>query len=375
MTIAVDLRSLQTKGISGVENYILNLLEHMLTIDKDNRYLFFYNALKPQSLEHLQYVNAENVTTRIPNKLLNASLRLSGRPVFEQLIGDFDVLFLPNVNHYAHLPLKKSVITVHDLSPFIAPDFHTAKHRLWHWFLATKKVYAKADLLLAVSENTKQDLINHFGISERKIKVIYPGVNHAIFNPSISVDSVREVRNIYGLPGEYILFVSTLEPRKNVQGLIKAFEQLDSLDTSLVLVGKLGWKYAEILEAINSSKKKRLIKYLGYVDEAHKPAIMKLARTVAYPSFYEGFGFVPLEAMALGVPVVTSQVSSIPEVVRDAALLVDPRSIEDMAFALSEAVHNQVLRQQLIVKGQARAYAFTWEKTAQATLDVLNSVK
>jgi glycosyltransferase involved in cell wall biosynthesis len=121
--------------------------------------------------------------------------------------------------------------------------------------------------------------------------------------------------------------------------------------------------------------KKRQIHYLGYIEEKDKPAIMRLAKAVVYPSFYEGFGFVPLEAMAVGVPVVTSQVSAIPEVVRDAALLINPYNIGDLSYALSEISRNQVLRQQLITKGLTRATAFTWDKTASQVLEVFQSLR
>ena len=155
MRIAIDLRSLQTKNVSGVENYTSHLLEHLLALDKTNQYVFFYNALKAETPDHLSYVNATNVRTRIPNKLFNFSIRAFGRPYLEKLTGDFDIVFLPNVNHVAHGPGKKTVITVHDLSPFIFPEFHSPKHRLWHAILNTKKVYEQADALISVSEFTK----------------------------------------------------------------------------------------------------------------------------------------------------------------------------------------------------------------------------
>ncbi len=374
MKIAVDLRSLQSGGVSGVENYILNLLEHLLAIDHDNQYLFFSSGPLPETFEHLQYVNSKIIQTRIPNRLLNVSLKITGRPHFEQLVGDFDVLFLPNANHFGINANKKLVVTVHDLSPLITPQFYDAKRRFWHWFLNTQKIFQRADRLIAVSEHTKHDLIKRASIDERKITVINPGINRATFDSHISVDRLREARNVYGLPANFILFVSTLEPRKNLTGLIKAFEAITS-DAHLVIVGKLGWKYGDILDAIGKSKKKRLIKYLGYVSETDKPAIMKLARAVVYPSFYEGFGFVPLEAMSLGVPVVTSQVASIPEVVADAALLVNPYNLDDLAFAISEVLENNSVRTLLIAKGSERVKRFTWEQTAQQTLAVFNALR
>ena len=374
MKIAIDLRSLQTGSVTGVENYILNLLEHLLELDRQNNYIFFYNAFGTTGLKHLQYVNSQTVETKIPNRFLNLSLKFINYPKFEKLLGNFDILFLPNANYFAITSGKKLVVTVHDLSPFILPEFYNLRWRLGHFMQNIAKTYKRADLLLAVSEHTKQDLIKVVGIPENKIKVIHPGVDHRIFHSKISIDTLREVRNIYGLPGDYLLFISTLEPRKNLTGLIKAYEQSDT-QSDLVIVGKLGWKYDEILQTIAKSPKKRQIHYLGYIEEKDKPAIMRLAKAVVYPSFYEGFGFVPLEAMAVGVPVVTSQVSAIPEVVRDAALLINPYNIGDLSYALSEISRNQVLRQQLITKGLARATVFTWDKTASQVLEVFQSLR
>jgi glycosyltransferase involved in cell wall biosynthesis len=373
MRIAIDLRSLQTKNVSGVENYTSHLLEHLLALDKTNQYVFFYNALKAETPDHLSYVNATNVRTRIPNKLFNFSIRAFGRPYLEKLTGDFDIVFLPNVNHVAHGPGKKTVITVHDLSPFIFPEFHSPKHRLWHAILNTKKVYEQADALISVSEFTKNDLISHFGIPEHKIHVVHPGVDHESLQSRVSQDELRHVRNVYGLPTNFLLFLSTLEPRKNVKGLIKAFEQVNS-DAHLLLVGKPGWKHKEIFSLINDSKKRKLISYLGYVNEADKPALISLAQAVVYPSFYEGFGFVPLEAMSLGTPVLTSQVSSIPEVVSNAALLINPYNHNDLVFAISEILSNENLRTKLISQGRAQAMRYQWDISAQKTLAVFEQL-
>ncbi len=192
MKIAIDLRSLQTGSVSGVENYILNLLEHLLELDRQNEYIFFYNSYGTTGLKHLQYVNSRTVETRIPNRFLNLSLKFLQFPKFEKLLGDFDVLFLPNANYFALTPQKKLVVTVHDLSPFILPEFYNLRWRLGHWMQNIAKTYKRADLLLAVSEHTKQDLIKVIGIPESKIKVIIKQLGEILFdemNLSIIQDS------------------------------------------------------------------------------------------------------------------------------------------------------------------------------------------
>ncbi len=374
MKIAVDLRSLNSGGISGVENYIVNLLEHLLPSDSRNNYTLFHNALGGENLTHLQFLNAKEKSTRLPNKLLNLSVKFFAKPKFEQLIGDFDSLFLPNLNHFALGPKKKLVVTVHDLSPVVTPEFYDARRRFWHSFLGFKKTLERANLILAVSNFTKQDLMTFFKLPETKIKVVYPGIDHSLFHPNLPSSKLREIRNLYNLPGDFILYLSTVEPRKNLIGLIEAFEQIKN-PVSLVIAGKLGWKYQKTLEKMKQSLKARDIKYLGYIPENDKPYIIKLARAVVYPSFYEGFGFVPLEAMSVGTPVVTSQVTSLPEVVEDSALLINPYNIDDLAKALEEVLSNNKLRESLINKGLARSQKFNWQTTARETLAYLNTLQ
>lgn len=373
MKIAIDLRSLQGGGISGVENYIYNLLEHLLQQDKHNQYVFFQNGYWNDNSDHLKFMNASFKQARIPNKILNFSLRFFKFPKLESLVGEFDLFFMPNANQVSVKKQSKLIITVHDLSPLLLPQMYSLRRRLWHKFLSLEKLYKKADLLLAVSEHTKHDLVTLLNIPENKIKVIYPGIDHSVFKPDITEADLRKVRNNYNLPGKFILFISTLEPRKNLLNLIKALSRMKE-PAHLVVAGKLGWKYSSLIKALASPELKERIHYLGYIEEQDKPALYKLASLVAYPSFYEGFGFVPLEAMAVGTPVVTSNVSSLPEVVRDCAILVDPYRVDMLALAMDEAVSNLSLRQNLVEKGFIRAKDFNWFETAKQTLEAFESV-
>ena len=322
MKIAIDLRSLSSGSISGVENYCLNLLESLLALDKKNHYILFYNSFSPLSGDGFHFVNSKVITTRWPNKILNLGLKLNAVSL-EKLIGDFDMLFMPNLNQFNIGMGKKLAITVHDLSPIVTPEFYDIKRRVWHKFLNYKKAFERANVLFAVSEYTKQDLIRIFNINPQKIKVAYPGVDHSVFHPELEQAENRGLRNSFGLPGEFILFLNTIEPRKNLAGLIKAFEQYNG-SAHLVIAGRLGLKYSNDFKLIKNSKKSAKIKYIGYIEEQHKPALIKLAKVLVYPSFYEGFGFQALEAMAVGTPVIASEVTSLPEVVGGAGLLVNP---------------------------------------------------
>jgi len=364
--IAIDLRSLSSGSISGVENYIVNLLESLLTLDNKNSYILFYNSWKDQNTTQFQFINSEVKRTRLPNKILNGALKL-GLTSVERMLGPIDWFFMPNLNQYSVSSRTKLAITVHDLSPVVVPEFYDTRRRLWHKFLNYKKAFERADVIFAVSNFTKNDLIRLFNIADKKIKVVYPGIDHHIFNPEIPSAKLREARNLFGLPGEYFLFLSPIEPRKNLSMLVKAFDSLKS-GTHLVIAGRKGWKYEKIFREISESKKLSKIKYLGYLEEEDKPAIIKLAKAVIYPSFYEGFGFVPLEAQSMGVPTIVSQVSALPEVVEQASLLIDPYSIGSLTRALEEIDGNENLRQMLISKGKITSQKFNWKNTATQVL-------
>ena len=369
MKIAVDLRSLSSGYVSGVENYTLNLLDHMLKLDKTNEYLLFYNAFSRRALTDFQFVNSRILSTRYPNKLLNLAFKLQAVG-FENLLGEFDVLFLPNPNQFCLKSRARLVVTAHDLSPLTTPEFYDLKRRLWHGFLNFRKIFERADAIAAVSDYTRQDLIRLLGVDENKVKTIYPGVNHRQFRPDLSEAFLRQVRNLYGLPGDYILFLNTLEPRKNLVNLIKAFEQLDK-EIFLVIAGKPGWKYAALLRAIKNSRKRSRIKLLGYVSEQHKPALIRMSKFLVYPSFYEGFGFQPLEAAACCRPAVVSSATSLPEVLGSASLLVNPYQPQELTKAFNLLLNDPAFADRLAQKAAAKAKDYAWEKTAKETLQLI----
>lgn len=369
MKITVDLRSLQSGSVSGVENYTLNLLENLLTLDKKNQYALFSNSWSKVNIPDFHFVNAKSVKTQLPNKLLNLALKFNFTKL-EKFTGKANWLFMPNLNQFNILPETKLAITVHDLSPVITPFYYNWKRRVWHKFLDYKKAYHRANVIFTVSKYTKLDLIRHFNISPEKIVVSYPGIDQPGLNSKLTENKLRAVRNFYGLPIEYILFLNTIEPRKNLGNLIKAFEALNS-KVSLVIAGRKGWNYKNVLKQIRLSPKKNRIKYLGYVEESDKSAIIKQAEALVYPSFYEGFGFQPLEAMALGVPTVVSQVTSLPEVVQDSSIMVDPNSATSIQKGLEQILLKGELREKLIASGKARAKEFNWKISASKVIKEL----
>lgn len=373
MNIAVDLRSLHTSEFSGVESYTVNVLEQLLISDKENTYTLFYNGFREKRFDYFHFINAKYKQTRFPNRLMNISLKLAGRPYLEHLIGSCDVLFLPNWNLCAVQPKTKVILTVHDLSPLLMPEMYNAKARAWHRFINIPKLVKRMNGVVAVSEHTKTALMEVLDVPAEKIVVAPLGVDHESFTPNLDIDQLRHTRNNYGLPGDFLLFVGTIEPRKNLTNIIEAFEKLSD-PAHLVIAGKWGWKYHDILRRIQRSSKRRLIKLIGYVPEADKPYIMKLARAFVWPSLYEGFGLPVLEAMSVGTPVVTSSVTSLPEVTGDTAMLVNPYNISDITKGMEEVLRNESLRQRQSALGIERARAFTWDNTAERLKDLLNKV-
>lgn len=269
------------------------------------------------------------------------------------------------------MPLRgvPTVLTVHDLIFRQLPKHHKALNR---WYLNwTMPLYCRrADHVIAVSEATRQDLVAAYGLPPDKITVIHEAADPR-FQPQ-SCEAQERVRAIYGLPERYLLYVGTIEPRKNLERLLAAwapcYQSGDSLP--LVIVGKHGWLSDDFFAALETSPVREGVILTGYVPDTDLPAIYSAATAFVWPSLYEGFGLPPLEAMACGAPVICTNVSSMPEVVGDAALLFDPEDTDGLQAALRRVVHEPDLRTELRSRGLRRAAAFSWERAAQETLMV-----
>lgn len=371
MRIAIDLRTLSGGGkISGVENYLLNILNG--TSFDPHIFVGVVNSFSKISNPSSGRIPA--IVRRIPNKILNATLTALNLPLFEKLYGNFDVLWLPDIRPFALAKEAKLAVTVHDLSTIMHPQFYSFKRRLWHRVSNYKKALHRADIIFAVSEYTKSDIVNLFNIDAGKIKVIYPGIDHSRFNTNLDQRLIHKTKQKYGLPNKYILSISTVEPRKNIEGIISAFEHIKDPGVHLVIAGRLGWLYDDVLLKVRNSAKKDKIKLLGYIEEREKPHLIAGAEMVCYPSFYEGFGFVPIEAMACGVPVITSARTSMPEVCANAALLVEPYQAADLISAMEILLNDRLFRDNLIAKGLQRAKLYNWNSSAVSIKESLLSL-
>jgi glycosyltransferase involved in cell wall biosynthesis len=265
---------------------------------------------------------------------------------------------------------RRSIITVHDLNFFHYPQFLTAES-LRYYNGQIEWATRRADHIVADSHATKTDLVSMVGVPSDKVTVIHLAADPA-YQP-MPPEEIRRVTAQHDLEPGYILFVGTLEPRKNVPGLLRAFRLLidaKTTDTPLVLVGGKGWLYDEIFERTKTLHLTERVRFLHNVANTDLPALYSAASVLVTPSFYEGFGLPPLEAMACGTPVVVSDRASLPEVVGKAGLLIDPDDDEDIAQAITRVLTDEPLRARMREDGLAQAACFSWEGTARETLAV-----
>lgn len=384
MRIAIDIRGLARDKQSGVGEYTLELLRAIFEISPEHDFVLLStgtemarryvldNLARIGTDEHRSHVRHVHVSEA--NKKLNLSIFARQNPHLDELakIGtdNCDLFFFPNLNFIA-TNSTPSIVTVHDLSWRIFPHFFTTKDRAWHQAVRPGKTLSDARAVIVPSESTKRDLVSVLGIDGKKIQVIPHGIDHEIFRPKILAQD-HGIRSQYKLPKKYILFMGTIEPRKNIHALLDAFEQVRAtdLELKLVLAGGPGWKSADILERI---KQTNGVQYLGYVPAEHRPALYRGAEVFVFPSIYEGFGLPVLEAMACGTPVITSHTSSLPEITEDAAILINPHNANDISAALNQLLGSEKLRTKLSELGLTRAANFDWTKTAQSTLKMFQS--
>lgn len=371
MHIAIDAHTVGT-GLAGNETYAANLVEALAEVDAENRYTVYVTREEAErrfsgrwprvgvrkTLPHTPLV-------RIP---LTLSAELRRRPV--------DLLHVQyTAPPFAPCPV---VATVHDLSFEHLPKTFKRRSRL-QLRLTVRRTARAAAHVIAPSEFTRRDLVKSYGLDPARVSVI-PLAAAPHFRPVEDAAEVGRVRALYGLGGDYILAVGSIQPRKNLARLVRAYADLrrergKSNLPQLVLVGRRAWLYGETLRAVGESGAADSIILTGYVSEGDLPALYAGALCFAYPSFFEGFGLPPLEAMRCGTPVLAGDRTSLPEVVGDAGLLVDPFDTGALAHGLARLVDDGALRAELRERGLDRARSFDWRHTARMTLEVYRKVK
>lgn len=402
MVIGFDGSRSFSKNRTGTENYSYQILYHLSKLDHTNTYYIYLRpnaTITPNQNEWPK--NFKFIT--IPYPRLWTQVGLAKQTFLDKL----DVLFIPaHTLPLIHKPGLKTVVTVHDLGAEYLPATHQLKQRLY-LNLMTHQQLKSATHLIAVSQATKNDLIKKVGIKPEEISVVYEGFNKELFHLT-TTKTLDHTLSQYKLKDQkYFLFVGTIQPRKNVARLIRAYAEFlkrrgvaqagaphrapaVSARTSdgagerqdpepanlpcLTLAGGKGWLSDEIYALPTKLGIQDKVKFLGYVPDEKLPALYSGAISFVFPSLFEGFGLPILEAMACGCPVITSGVSSMPEVAGKAAILVDPYNEEEITEALNKICSQENLRKELMSKGLAQIKKFSWEKCARETLMVLDSL-
>ena len=363
MLIGIDASRAVAGQRTGTEAYAYHLIQALipLTAEENIRLRLYFNGPPPDDLR-APTPHVEPVV--IPFPRLWTHLRLAGelhrRPP--------DLFFTP-----AHvIPWSyrgRSAATVHDLGYHHFPQTHPWRERAYlRW--STRHNGRRAHIILADSVATKTDLIQFDQIPAAKIQVVYPGAPPNL-QPVTAVAELAAVARRYQIEPPYLLYLSTIQPRKNLARLVAAYADLPQPAPQLVIAGKMGWLAEPILAAIRAlppAVQARIV-LPGYVDERDKAALLSGATAVVYPSLYEGFGFPVLEAQLCGTAVICANTSSLPEVAGDGALLVDPLDTAALTAAIQQVIMDADLRRRLIVQGQVNAARFTWEKAARQTLE------
>ncbi len=360
MTIGIEAQRANNAVKTGVEHYAKELILHLAKIDTKNQYILYLQTKPEQWFLELPTNFKVKV---IPFPMFWTQIRLS----WEMFWHAPDVLLVPA----STLPLihPPSVYTEHDVAWVYYPEIFTGYMRYYHK-LFTWLARTQAKHIISISESTKRDLLKHYQVDPKKITVIPHGYTET---EAINHQLPEEIKA--KLPEKYVLYLSTLQPRKNLERLIDAFRLLKNehpeLPHKLVVVGKLGWKFEDIFRKVKENED--IVVFLGHVGDNDRWPIYRGADLYVNPSLYEGFGMPLLEAFECDAPVAVANNSSFPEVGGDAAIYFDPLNIEEMRDAMYKVLSNPEFRQELIAKGKAQLAHFSWEKCAKETLDVLEA--
>ncbi len=363
--IGIDASRAAIAEQTGTERYSRRIIQELLDLATDGNVRLYVNGNTP-----IAFRQRANVSQRlIPFPRVWTHLRLST----ELARHPVDALFVPS-HVVPPIHPRATVVTIHDLGYLHEPQAHTdSSRRYLEW--STRWSVKAARRIIAISEATKQDLVTSCGVAAEKIKVVYHGVDER-FRPADQAQ-IRRVRTWLGIDGPFILYVGTIQPRKNLVRLIEAFEIIADRrpDLTLVLAGKLGWKTDEITAAARNSRHSKRILLPGHVADEMLPSLYSAAEVFTLPSLYEGFGMPVIEAMACGTPCVVSDRGSLSEVAGDVAIVVDPLDVTAIATSIITLLNGEV-HSRRVEAGIARASSFSWsnagEKTMQAICDALH---
>ena len=366
MRIAIDAHSVGT-GLGGNESYATNLIEALAEIDAVNSYTLYVTRREAVERFSNRWPNFSVRTTLPHTPIIRIPLTLSA----ELRRNPVDVLHVQfTAPPFSPCPV---VVSIHDLSFEHLPQTFKWRSRK-QLRITVRRSAREASQVIALSEYARNDIISTYGVEREKVSVI-PLAAPKHFRPVLDEEELQRVRQTYGIEGDYILSVGAIQPRKNLSRLVAAYANLRQAKPEgnlpkLVLVGKCAWLYDETLRTITELEVSNSVVMTGYVPESDLPALYSGALCFVYPSYFEGFGLPPLEAMQCGTPVIVGEKTSLPEVVGDAGLLVDPFDVNSIAAAIERVIFDSDLRTRLRVKGLERAKLFDWRETARQTLAV-----
>lgn len=378
MRIGIDIS--RTVGqMVGVGRYAQELVLALADIDKENEYLLypqFWQCFQPPgtSFDWIpRQANFRIYSSWMPRRMVFEWMHKTQWPQ-DYLLGSPDLV---HSVAFTSPPLKKGklVVTIPDMTFETHPQFHFDEN-IKFCREQSRLAARRADLIIAVSEQTKHDIIHILGIPAERIRVTYLAAS-SVYKPFKDQNEVREVLNKHGVNTPYILFVGAIEPRKNIAGLIRAYDSLDAglKETfKLFIIGASGWHNVEVYNLVSELGLQEKVKFLGFVPDEDLVFFYNGASVFVYPSFYEGFGIPVVEAMACGAPVITSNTSSLPEVVGEAGIMIDPGDIQGIADAMSKVLTDSSLQEELQKKSLERAKQFSWRRCAAETLAAYKSI-
>jgi glycosyltransferase involved in cell wall biosynthesis len=369
LRIGIDYTAAVRQG-AGIGRYTRELVRALAKLDRGHDYVLFAAAGGQRPVDAGWPTNLQMRSVPLSDRALAILWHRLQLPLWVELVtGPVDIFHSPD---FVLPPVRraKTLVTVHDLSFIRYPQCADANLRAYLNRVVPRSVH-RADLVLADSQSTKDDLVELLGVEADRIEVVYPGVEER-FHPIENQALLEEVRRRYNLPPRFILGLGTLQPRKNFVRLIEAYSLLVTRHSSLQLViaGGKGWLYEEIFATVERLGLEKKVVFPGFVADEDLPALYNLAELFVFPSLYEGFGIPPLEALACGTPVIASDASSLPEVVGEAGLMIEATNVEALADAMKGVLEDNALREDMIAKGLKQARQFTWEKAATKLLNL-----
>ena len=381
MKIGIDIRTAGGEK-AGKGWYTFNITRELLKIDKHNEYFLYADSgiagFEEFKNAELKIINKKGLFwhTAVVKDLKATGINVFFAPssfIIPALIPKSSTLSKPSTRSSI-----KTILAIHDLIAFLFPERHDKKAVILEKLLI-KKAIKKSSKIVTISENTKEDLIEKFNIPENKIEIIRCAASEDFYpipQTEENIKGLKEFKEKTNLPDKFFLDVGTIEPRKNYETLILSFAMIHQKypDYHLIIVGKKGWQYEQLEALIRENYLQKFVHFLGYITNKNLNKLYNLAEAFVFPSYYEGFGIPPLEAIQCGCPIISSFASSMPEVIGEAGIYCDPTQPGEFAKAMETVITDKVMRENLINKGRVQCKKFSWKDSAQKLYNLIKNL-